>query len=1174
MSSDFVHLHVHSDYSILDGLNTLPQLLDRCEKFGMNACALTDHGNLFGAVEFFKTARARGIKPIIGSELYVAPVHRTEKKANAAGAPYHHMVLLCENETGYHNLCRLSTIGYLEGFYQRPRVDDELLAKHHEGLIATSGCIGGRIPQSILNENLEAAHASIRKYIDIFGKDNFLIEIMDHGLPEERRANPVLIAMAKQYGLTLVATNDAHYLDREDSEAHEVLLCAQTQTTMEDPNRFRFQTDEFYFRSQQEMERLFASCPEAVLNTRRIAERCNAEIPLYQSLIPKFVPPEGRSKEAYLRDLVMEGLPRRYGTPVPPEILERARFELRVIEEMKFVDYFLVVWDLIRYAREAGIPVGPGRGSGAGSIVAYALHITNIDPIRYNLLFERFLNPDRISMPDFDIDFCYNRRDEMIKYARDRYGAENVSQIITFGRMLARQVIRNVGRVLAMPYGEVDRIAKLIPEELKITLKSALEKEPDLRRIIAEDPQVARLWRLAERLEGTINNCGTHAAGVVISDQPLTDHIALFKAANSDTVCTQVEMKGVEDIGLLKMDFLGLRTLTVVHEAARLVRQHRGISIDIDNLEPNDEATYELLRSGQTTGVFQLESPGMRDLAKRIGLQSLEEICALVALYRPGPMQFIDTYVENKYNPERIRYDHPKLEPILKETYGIALYQEQVMQIVQALAGFSLGEADILRRAMGKKKADLMAEQRGQFVEGCQKNGIPAKLASELFDKIETFAGYGFNKSHSMAYAFVAYQTAYLKAHYPVEFMCALLTSESGNLDKVGVYVEECRRMNIDVLPPDVNHSFTAFSVEENAIRFGLSAIKNVGVGPTEAIVAERESGGPFKDVFDFCRRLDSRIANKRLLESLNRAGAFASTGWNRRQIEAVLESALCEAQIAKRDRDSGQISLFELTGMENIAETIHVKPDLPEWPEYELLQTEKEMLGLYVTNHPLQRHADTLRRFSTLDVSALSDLPEGLQVSFGGIITQLKTHITGRGKMAFLTVESLEGRCEVTIFNDLYEQKAGLLMQDEIIMLRARLSMRNNAPSLVALDLFPIADAEKLLSTALHIRVPADRLKDGFPQKLAELLGEHRGPCDVYLHCTTPDFEEVVIHATNACRVAPTRALRAAIEKLTGESTVWCSAGMGFPSHAQPKIPLPEQPRWKRRKMEFEEDD
>ncbi|HEX72402.1 MAG TPA: DNA polymerase III subunit alpha, partial [Candidatus Hydrogenedentes bacterium] len=867
MSSDFVHLHVHSDYSILDGLNTLPQLLDRCEKLGMDACALTDHGNLFGAVEFYKTAKGRGIKPIIGSELYVAPVHRAEKSANAAGAPYHHMVLLCENETGYHNLCRLSTIGYLEGFYHRPRVDDELLAQYHEGLIATSGCVGGRIPQAILNENLDAAHASVRKYMDIFGKDNFLIEIMDHGLPEERRVNPVLIEMAKQYGLTLVATNDAHYLDREDFEAHEVLLCAQTQTTMEDPNRFRFQTDEFYFRSQQEMERLFASCPEAVRNTRRIAERCNAEIPLNQSFIPKFVPPEGRSKEAYLHDLVMEGLHRRYGAPVPPGILERARFELRVIEEMKFVDYFLVVWDLIRYAREAGIPVGPGRGSGAGSIVAYALQITNIDPIRYNLLFERFLNPDRISMPDFDIDFCYNRRDEMIKYARDRYGADNVSQIITFGRMLARQVIRNVGRVLAMPYGEVDRIAKLIPEELKITLKSALEKEPDLRRIIAEDPQVARLWRLAERLEGTINNCGTHAAGVVICDQPLTEHIALFKAANSDTVCTQVEMKGVEDIGLLKMDFLGLRTLTVVHEAARLVRQHRGIAIDIDNLEPNDEATYELLRSGQTTGVFQLESPGMRDLAKRIGLQSLEEICALVALYRPGPMQFIDTYVENKYHPERIRYDHPKLEPILKETYGIALYQEQVMQIVQALAGFSLGEADILRRAMGKKKADLMAEQRGQFVEGCLRNGIPAKLASELFDKIETFAGYGFNKSHSMAYAFVAYQTAYLKAHYPVEFMCALLTSESGNLDKVAVYVEECRRMNIDVLPPDVNHSFTGFSVEGNAIRFGLSAIKNVGVGPTEAIVTERESSGPFKDVFDFCRRLESRIANKRLLE-------------------------------------------------------------------------------------------------------------------------------------------------------------------------------------------------------------------------------------------------------------------------------------------------------------------
>lgn len=1174
MSSDFVHLHVHSDYSILDGLNTPAQLFDRCAAMDMDACALTDHGNLFGAVDFYKTAKSRGVKPIIGSELYVAPGHRLDKTPNAAGAPYHHLLLLCENETGYHNLCRLSTKGYLEGFYHRPRVDDELLAEHHEGLIASSGCLGGRIPQAILNENPDAAHDTIRKYIDIFGKDNFLIEIMDHGLPEERRVNPVLIALAKQYGLTLVATNDAHYLDRADFEAHEVLLCAQTQTTMEDPNRFRFQTDEFYFRSPEEMARLFASCPEAVLNTKRIAERCNASIPLNQRLIPKYDPPDGRRKEEYLRELVMKALPERYGAPVPREIIERAQYELQVIETMDFVDYFLVVWDLIRYARESGIPVGPGRGSGAGSIVAYALHITNIDPIRYNLLFERFLNPDRVSMPDFDIDFCYNRRDEMIRYALNRYGKENVCQIITFGRMLARQVIRNVGRVLAMPYGEVDRIAKLIPDELKITLKVALEKEPDLRRIIAEDPQVARLWRLAERLEGTINNCGTHAAGVVICDQPLTDHIALYKASNSDTVATQVEMKGVEEVGLLKMDFLGLRTLTVVHEATRLVKKHRGIDIDIDNLEPNDDATYQLLRSGQTTGVFQLESSGMRDLAKRIGLQSLEEICALVALYRPGPMQFIDTYIESKFHPERIRYEHPKLEAILKETYGIAVYQEQVMQIVQAMAGFSLGQADILRRAMGKKKADLMAEQRGRFVAGCAENGIAEKLASELFDKIETFAGYGFNKSHSMAYAFVAYQTAFLKANFTVEFMCALLSSESGNMDKIALYVDECRRLNIDVLPPDVNMSYSDFSVEGSNIRFGLGAIKNVGAAPTEAIVTERESGGPFKDVFDFCRRLESRIANKRLIESLNKAGAFASTGWNRRQVEAVMESAACEAQIAQRERDSGQTSLFELSGMESAAETIHIKPDLPEWPEYELLQSEKEMLGLYVTNHPLQRFAETLRCFSTFTMSTLPELPEGLEVSFGGIIAQLKTHITSKGRMAFLTVESLDGRCEVTVFSDLYEQKAGMLLPDEIVMIRARVSMRNNAPSLIALDFFPVTEAEKHLSTALHVRVSASRLKNGFAQKLAELLGAHRGECDVYLHTGAPDFDEVIIHATSACRVNPARALRDAIEALAGPDSVWCSAGMGLPSHAKPKMTTIEQPRWKRRKMESEEDD
>ncbi len=1163
----FVHLHVHSEYSVLDGVSSVGHILDRCQHYGMNACALTDHGCLFGAVDFYKSAKSRGIKPIIGSELYVATGARTDRTANSPSNAYHHLLLLCENETGYHNLCRLSSAGYLEGFYYKPRVDDQLLAECHEGLIASSACTGGALPQAILKGAMDAAHGILRKYVDIFGKDNFLIELMDHGMPEEAKTNPVLMDLAKHYGLQVIASNDSHYDSREDSEAHEVLLCIQTGTNMDDPNRFRFPTNEFYFRSPDEMHALFAHCPEALHNTLKIAERCNVAIPLNQNLIPNYVPPEGCKKELYLQDLVMEGLEKRYGSPVPADKLQRAHYELDVIGKMNFVDYFLVVWDLIHHARRSGIPVGPGRGSGAGSIVAYALQITNIDPVRYNLLFERFLNPDRISMPDFDIDFCFERRDEMIQYAREKYGQDNVSQIITFGRMLAKNVIRNVGRVLGMPYGEVDRIAKLVPDELKITLKSAAEKEPELKRIITEDPQVSRLWGLAERLEGTIGNCGTHAAGVVICDQPLTNFTALFKASNSETVATQVEMKGVEDIGLLKMDFLGLRTLTVVHNTVRLIKENRGIDIDIDAIEPNDEKAYQLLRSGLTTGVFQLESTGMRDLAKRIGLQSLEEMSALVALFRPGPMQFIDTYIQNKFNPALVKYDHPSLETILNETYGIAVYQEQVMQIVQAVAGFTLGQADILRRAMGKKKADLMAEQRGKFIEGCKKNNIAERLASELFDKIETFAGYGFNKSHSVAYAFVAYQTAFLKANYPVEFMCALLTSESGNLDKAALYVDECRRMDILVLPPDVNKSFSRFTVEGNAIRFGLGAIKNVGENVTLAIAAEREKNGPYKDIFDFCSRHEGRVLNRRLVESLNKAGAFASTGWNRRQVEAVIENALSEAQIAQRERASGQTSLFDMLGADAAEEiTMHVKPDLPEWPEYELLQYEKEMLGLYVTSHPLDRHKAVLRRFSTINMADRPDLAEGQEVIFGGLISGVKTHLTSRGKMAFLTIETLEGSCEVTVFSDLYEQKASLLLTDSIAMITAKVNYRNNEAGFIAVNILPIEEAERQLTKAVHIRVPVSALKDGEVNKLAEILGESRGACDVFLHVLTPEYTEVIIHATSACRVSPTRALRINVEELLGEGSFWCSAGMGMPSHTPPKISAPEQPRWKRR--------
>lgn len=1151
MSAGFVHLHVHTEYSVLDGAARVAEIIERCQQYGMEACAITDHAALFGILDFYEQARKAGIKPIIGTELYVAKGSRTDRSARSASDSHNHFLLLAENETGYHNLCKLSSYGYLEGFHYKPRVDLDLLAKYSEGIIATSACLAGEIPQYLIHDDMDRANEAIQKYVEIYGRDNFLIEVQDHGIPEQVKINPMLAELAEHHNLMVVATNDCHYVDKEDAEPHEALLCVQTNGQLDSDDHFKFPASEFHFRTPNEMQDVFKDWPEAVANTEKIAERCNVELPLGQHLIPEYAPPEGFDKPDYLRHLVQEGLKERYGEPTQ-EHMERAEFELGVIESMGFVDYYLVVWDLVNHARREGIPVGPGRGSGAGSLVAYALRITNIDPIQYKLLFERFLNPERVSMPDFDLDFCYIRREKMIDYVREKYGEDNVAQIITFGRMLAKNVVRNVGRVLGMSYGEVDRIAKLIPDELKITLKDALEREPELQKLVNEDPQIQRLWRLASRLEGTIGNCGTHAAGVVICDEPLTDHVPLFQAAGSDVVATQFEMKGVEEVGLLKMDFLGLRTLTVVHEAARFVRENQGVELDIDEIPTTDETTYALLRSGKTTGVFQLESSGMRDLARRIGLESLEEVCALIALYRPGPMQLKDEYIENKYNPERITYAHPILEPILRETYGIALYQEQVMEMAREIAGFTLGQADILRRAMGKKKAALMAEQREAFLSGAQQNGIDAATAETLFGKIEQFAGYGFNKSHSMAYAFVAYQTAYLKANYPVEFMAALLTSESNNLDKVGIYIAECRQMGIEVLPPDVNKSYAWFSVEGDAIRFGMAAVKNVGESPVSAIVAEREQNGPFQDIFDFCARLDSRTLNRRVIESLNRTGAFVNTGWNRRQVEEMIDAALSEGQISSRERASGQTSLMDLFGDEGGGGAYHQKPDLPEWPENEILAYEKELLGLYVSSHPLAQHEETLTRFTSFSLMDLPEMREGQEVVIGGLIANVKRHTTARGKrMAFLTIETLEGACEVTVFNDVFEERVALLIPDQIVMISGRINWRNNEPGMIASDVMPIEEAETRLTQAVHIRLQTVGLQDQLLNELAEVLGNEPGPCDVYLHCQTPEHGEVTVHATDACRVHPGKELREKVEALLGPDTLWFSGGNGLPRHS-----------------------
>ena len=1162
MPAGYVPLHVHTHYSKLDGLSKPKDLIRRCVDYDIGACAITDHGNLFGALEFYNEAKEAGIKPIIGCEIYVSPTTHRDKSMHSSRDAAEHLVLLCATEEGYHNLCRLSSIAHMDGWHYKPRVDDELLDRYRDGLIASSACLGGRIPRLLRAGDAGGAERAAARYAEIFGRENFLVEIMNHGLPEQEQVNPPLVDLARRLGLTLVATNDSHYTDREDYEAHDVLLCIETKKTLDDADRMRYPNDEFYFRSPEEMRSRFARWPEALENTVAVAERCGFEMPLGAKLIPDYTVPEGETKAGYLEKLVREGLVRRYGDPPPATHLERAVFELEVIGRMDFVDYFLVVWDLIRHAREADIPVGPGRGSGAGSIVAYALRITNLDPMRYKLLFERFLNPDRVSMPDFDIDFCFNKRPMMIEYAREKYGADNVAQIATFGRMLMKNVVRNVGRVLGMPLRDVDRLAKMLPPDPKKKLKDAHAADPEIRRVVGEDAQVARLWKLAERLEGTINNIGTHAAGVVICDHALTDHVALYRDSGGETVSTQMDMNCVEKVGLLKMDFLGLRTLTVVHDAVRLVERTRGVRIAIDDLEPDDPKTYELLRSGQTTGIFQLESSGMRGLAKRIGLESLEEMSALLALYRPGPMQFIDTFIANKFNPGGIRYEHPCLEPILRETYGIPVYQEQVMEMTRACAGFSLGGADVMRRAISKKKKEALEEQGAKFVEGCVARGFSRDLANVLWAKIETFSGYGFNKSHSAAYAFVAYQTAYLKANYPVEFMCALLTSEVGNLEKAAFYIEECRRMDIAVLPPDVNHSNEDFTVDGQSIRFGLGAIRNLGGVPCRAIVEER-ANGPYKDVYDFCKRLGAQAVNARVLESLNKAGAFASTGWNRREVASVMDKAVTEGQVVQRDRAAGQISMFDLDGDFSV---IYEKPNLPEWPDHIVWESEKEMLGLYISSHPLRNYRDLIARYATLKLSEAMEMREGDEVSAAGIITNVRTLLTKKGdRMAFVSLETLQGPCELTVFSEVFQRNGALLANDMIVMVRARVNFRDDKLSFLVNEIMPIDDAERAMTKALHVRLDLAAQQPETLEKLAKLLGGARGACDVYLHCATGAEGEAVVHAPESCRVAFSRGLKSTVEALLGEEAAYFSGGMGLPTHQPPRA-APETPRWKQR--------
>lgn len=1120
--------------------------MERAVELGMPALAITDHGVLYGVVEFYKQALQHGIKPILGCEVYVAPGSRFDRKAN--GSAGHHLVLLAEDLRGYYNLVRLVSLAHLEGFYYKPRIDKELLAQYQAGLICLSSCLKGEIAEAAAEGDLEAAEKAAREYAEIFGKDRFYIELQDHGLPRQRTANVALVALARRLGLPLVATNDVHYLRPEHAEAHDVLLCLQTQTVLSDPNRMRYESDQFYMKSGEEMAELFREVPEAVAATLKIAERCTVELPLEKELhFPKFQVPDGRPEKEFLEQLALEGIRQRYGIPDPAHprdereqvVYKRLRYELDIIAKTGFVNYFLVVWDFVRFAREQGIPVGPGRGSGAGSIVAYALGITGIDPLRYNLIFERFLNPERVSPPDFDIDFCQVRRDEVIEYVRRKYGRENVAQIITFGTLGAKLVIRDVGRVLEVPLSECDRLAKMVPEDPAMTLELALKLNPEFRREKETNPIAQRILKYAEVLEGLPRNPGTHAAGVVIGERPLIELVPLQRGKDGEVI-TQFDMDALGEMGLLKMDFLGLKTLTVIHETVQLIREVRGENVDIQNLPMDDPATFDLLNRGDTVGVFQVESKGMRDLLRRIGLTCFEDLIAMIALFRPGPMNMLDDYIARKHGKVKITYDHPLLEPILRETYGVMLYQEQVQQVANVLAGFTLGQGDILRRAMGKKKQEVMDEMEDKFVQGCQKtNNIPAPVARKIFADIARFAGYGFNKSHSAAYAILSYQTAWLKAHYPVEFMAALLSSEIGNTDKLPVLIAEAREMGIEVLPPNVNESDVRFRPEGRAIRFGLAGVKNVGVSAVEAIVAARREGGPFKGLVDFCCRVDLQRVNRKVIESLIKCGAFDFTGYSRGRLFAAMDFALDRAAHVQQDHRVGQTSLFSLMGDASEAQVSEELPPADPWPENEMLAAERELLGFYISGHPLTVYEWTLKTFGAARVSDLDRIASGSLARVGGLVTQLQKKYTRKDErpMAVFRLELLEGNIEVVVFPDTYQQY-GVLLQEAAPVMVCGVLEKDEQFKLRAQEIYLLKDVPRYFSERLSIHLPVaqeDKL-----WKIKEILARHPGSTPVTICLEFPLGEKVFVNAARSLRAEVCETLIRELQHVVGEEGVY----------------------------------
>jgi DNA polymerase-3 subunit alpha len=1195
--ADFVHLHLHTEYSLLDGACRLDKLMDRAHELKFPALAITDHGAMHGVIEFYSATRAKGIKPIIGCEVYVAPGSRLERK-KVEGDKYHHLGLLVKDEAGYKNLIKLTTAAHLEGYYYKPRIDKEILAAHSEGLIAMSGCLASEIPDLIMKDQIAKARDAVDFFKQTLGAENFFLELQNHGIPEQAKVNKQLIVWAKEFGLKLVATNDVHYVEKSHSHAHDCLVCIGTQSLLSDPKRMSagYVPEQFYLRSADEMKARFAEVPEAVLNTREVAEMCNLEIKFPKATkdlhYPVFHPPEHFTREGFLRQWLAEGLftrytihakavgnefivtgvddPKRLPTLVASEeknlafdnplvtaaiktVIDRLKVEMEVIEKTGFISYFLIVGDFIRYGRSVGISC-VARGSAAGSLVTYLLEIANVDPIRYGLLFERFLNPERVNPPDIDIDFADDRRADVIEYVRQKYGKDSVAQIITFGTMGAKSVVRDVGRVMGLPYGDCDRLAKMIPFDLKMDLTKALKQSPEFKEAYENEDVTRELVDTALILEDLTRNASVHAAGVVIGDQPLVNLLPL-KLDEHGGIVTQYAMGPVGDLGLLKMDFLGLKTLTVIRNTCEMVKQTHGVEINIDQLPLDDKKTYDLLNRAETLGVFQLESGGMRDLCKKFQISSVEHITALVALYRPGPMDLIPDFIKRRHGEIEIKYEHPLLESISKETYGILIYQEQVMQATQLLAGYSLGKADLLRRAMGKKKVEEMAKQREDFVKGChEKNQIPKIKANQIFDLLEKFAGYGFNKSHAAAYAVVAYQTAYLKANYPVEFFCAMMTNDMANTDKLAEYIAEAREFDIEVLGPDVNESgvFFAPAREGKAIRFGMAAIKGVGEAAVETILKARNDSGKFKTLSELCERVDGRTLTRKPLEALIKTGACDSFGQTRATLFAQIERTLSRAASILSDKQKGQSSLFGALE-EKSAPMPERESNLPEWPQHELLAHEKELLGFYVTGHPLTPLVPLLEKYSLTNTAKLAELPNRSLTRIGGMIAAVSHGVSKKsGKpYSMVTLEDLEGSVQLLVMND-YDKFRPLLEANKAILVIGEVSTGEDKPKIFPQEILPLMDAPKKYTKQVHLRLHAAHLQPEDMTKVQELVAAHAGKCPLFLCFMRPEGETVFVGTHERFGVAPSLELEHAANKLFGEETYYAKVDTSLPEKAR----------------------